>query len=73
MALLRWDKNVSLNRIARALGITSGAVAKWREIPLDRVPDVERLTGYSRKLLRPDFPWDDASIIDKEPCRCIHG
>ena len=58
MALLR-AKKVGINRLARELGITSGAVAKWKEIPLERVPEVARLTGFSRRLLRPDFPWDE--------------
>jgi len=72
MALLRHDKKVGINRLARALGITSGAVAKWQQIPLDRVPEVERVTGYSRKLLRPDFPWDESAAVvpHDEPCRC---
>jgi DNA-binding transcriptional regulator YdaS (Cro superfamily) len=73
MALLRQDKKVGIRRLARALGITSGAVAKWREIPLDRVPDVERVTGYSRKLLRPDFQWDEtvvpAGVLPPAECR----
>lgn len=42
-------------RIARELGITHGAVYQWRRIPAERVLDVERITGVSRHVLRPDL------------------
>ena len=41
--------------LARLLGITRAAVNKWDQIPLRRVPDVERFTGIDRKKLRPDY------------------
>lgn len=41
--------------IARALGITRGAVAKWKAIPPLRVLEIERLTGISKHDLRPDI------------------
>lgn len=42
-------------RIAKELGITHGAVSQWRRVPADRVLEVERLTGVSRHVLRPDI------------------
>lgn len=43
-------------RIAKALGITHSAVLQWaeRQVPAERALDVERLTGISRHVLRPD-------------------
>jgi hypothetical protein len=43
------------SRLADALGITKGAVAQWSDVPIKRVPDVERITGIDRSKLRPDF------------------
>lgn len=36
------------------LGLSRAAVSQWKQIPLNRVRDVERLTGVSRHRLRPD-------------------
>lgn len=42
--------------LARALGgITSQAVSQWRQVPPERVLDVERVTGVPRQELRPDL------------------
>ena len=43
------------SRIAEGLGITPQAVHQWEVVPLDRVPEVEQLTGIPRHKLRPDF------------------
>ena len=43
------------SELARALKITKGAVGQWSKVPLERVPDVERITGIPRHELRPDF------------------
>lgn len=50
--------------LARALGITSQAVYKWRRVPAERVIDVERATRglVTRHELRPDlYPRDRAA------------
>jgi hypothetical protein len=44
-----------LAEIARALGITRAAVAKWARVPAERVLAVEGVTGISRHDLRPDI------------------
>lgn len=41
--------------LARDLGITHSAVLQWKEVPAERVLDVERATGISRRSLRPDL------------------
>ena len=45
----------SRTELARRLGITPGAISQWKRIPIERVPDVEAVTGVKRSVLRPDF------------------
>ena len=42
--------------IARELGVTPGGVWGWyeKQVPAERVLDIERITGISRYDLRPD-------------------
>ena len=42
-------------KLAERLGITPQAISQWREIPVDRVMDVEAVTGIPRSTLRPDI------------------
>lgn len=44
-----------ISEIARACGITHGAVSQWRQVPAERVLVVERVTGVPRHELRPDI------------------
>lgn len=50
--------------LGRELGISQAAVARWKSqdrIPIERVLEVERLTGIPRHQLRPDiYPPSDA-------------
>lgn len=41
--------------LARYLGISQAAISQWRRIPHLRVLEVEKLTGISRHVLRPDI------------------
>lgn len=44
--------------LARSLGITRDAVAKWAQadkVPSDRVGEVARVTGLSPAVIRPDI------------------
>lgn len=56
MDLLREQRGL-MSRIATELGIERSAVAMWKKIPAERVPEVERITGYPRHQLRPDL-WE---------------
>jgi len=48
--------------LARRLGVSPQAVVQWRECPVRRVLDVERLSGVSRSELRPDvYPLVEAA------------
>ena len=40
--------------IARELGITTQAISQWARPPAHHVLTIERLSGVSRHLLRPD-------------------
>jgi DNA-binding transcriptional regulator YdaS (Cro superfamily) len=51
--------------MSKALGLSRGAVSQWKKVPLDRVVDVERITGISRRSLRPDV--FDENIIAHSP------
>lgn len=44
--------------LATKLGIRKQSITKWKHrglVPLHRVPDVARLTGFSPHDIRPDF------------------
>ena len=41
--------------LARLLGVTRSAISQWDRVPVERVLDVERLTGVPRHNLRPDI------------------
>jgi DNA-binding transcriptional regulator YdaS (Cro superfamily) len=63
MDLLRSQRGL-MTRLAAQLGIERGAVAQWKQVPPERVPDVSRLTGIPRHQLRPDL-WEPP-----EACTC---
>jgi DNA-binding transcriptional regulator YdaS (Cro superfamily) len=42
-------------RLAKLLGIWPSSVLRWRDIPAERVIEVERVTGIGRERLRPDL------------------
>lgn len=61
MALIRSRRGL-ISRLAEELGITQGAVSMWKQVPAERLPEVERITRIPRYLLRPDIcppPCDD--------------
>lgn len=41
--------------LAKELGITRGAISKWKRVPAERVLEVERILGVPRHMLRPDL------------------
>lgn len=43
-----------VSRLASMLGVTRSAISQWRRVPLERVPDVARLTGLAEHEIRPD-------------------
>jgi DNA-binding transcriptional regulator YdaS (Cro superfamily) len=47
--------------VARALGLTPGAVSLWRAIPAKHLPALVRLTGRHEWQLRPDLIRDPAA------------
>jgi len=53
--VIRKGPRGSLAKLADALGITRGAVAKWDRVPADKVLAVEANIGVPRHVLRPDL------------------
>lgn len=51
------QKTMSLPTLAKKLGLTKAAVYAWRKngIPVERVIQIEEITGVSRHNLRPDL------------------
>jgi DNA-binding transcriptional regulator YdaS (Cro superfamily) len=45
----------SRRALGRLLGISGQAIANWDRVPAERVADIERVTGISRRQLRPDL------------------
>jgi DNA-binding transcriptional regulator YdaS (Cro superfamily) len=54
-ALAKWLSEHGVTTLARRLGITQPAVSQWKQTPPKRVLDIERITGISRHVLRPDI------------------
>lgn len=61
MELLRAQRGL-MTKIAADLGIERSAVAMWKSVPAKRVPEVSRITGFSRHQLRPDLWEADQSV-----------
>lgn len=48
--------------LAKALNCRPSAISQWRRVPIDRVTEVERLTGIPRHELRPDIFKQDRPL-----------
>lgn len=55
------DKAGSLKAIAQPCGVTEQAVSQWEKVPPKHVLMVEKVSGVSRHLLRPDIYPDPAT------------
>ena len=49
------------SRLADGLGIKKQSIQNWSRIPAERALQIERLTGVSRTILRPDLYPDEAA------------
>lgn len=70
MARIRNQRGL-MAQIARALGISRGAVAMWSRVPSDRLMAVARATGIPAWELRPDMyeappGADGMAVVAKE-------
>ena len=66
--LSAWE-SLSVTDLSRRLNVTRAALYKWRHaekgIPAERAIEIEKLTGVSRALLRPDL-WSIENSIPAE-------
>jgi len=48
------EKAGGIPELARKLGVSRQAIYQWSGVPLDRIVEVEQITGIAREDLRPD-------------------
>ena len=55
------------NALGKEIGRSHVTVLRWRQVPAQHVLSVERLTGISRHILRPDVFGAAPANDDPEP------
>jgi DNA-binding transcriptional regulator YdaS (Cro superfamily) len=57
ITIYRKDNGLTLKAFGDLFGADKSTVLRWEErgVPVERVNDIERVTGISRHLLRPDI------------------
>lgn len=55
--ILLKKAQLTQRELADRLGIKQPSISGWRKrgIPIERVPDIERVTGIPRREIRPDM------------------
>lgn len=66
LSQLLKTKDMRLIDLARKLGVDKSLVTRWaqKEIPVARLPDVERETGIPASVLRPDLAEMMTSVAE---------
>jgi hypothetical protein len=54
MDLIRRHRGLARS-LAKGLNITPGAISQWKRVPAKHLPEVERISGIPRWILRPDI------------------
>jgi DNA-binding transcriptional regulator YdaS (Cro superfamily) len=49
------EKAGGQNALARLLGINESAISRWARVPVERLTEIERLTGVPKHELRPEL------------------
>lgn len=62
-----FEKAGGIASLGRQLGIKGQAISQWERVPDRWVLDVERLTGISRRELRPDRHWPETEAAAAVP------
>ena len=57
LAEYRKAHRKTLEEIGAALGVNKSTILRWEDnqVPVERLADVEKVTGISRQELRPDI------------------
>ena len=55
-----------IDKLAKSLNVTRQIIYKWSKIPSERVIEIERLTGLSRQILRPDLYPSNNNFTTRE-------
>jgi pyruvate kinase len=50
-----FSQRMMVTTLARALGLTTGAVSQWRRVPERHLAAVARIARVSKRRLRPDL------------------
>ena len=59
---LAISQSGGVTRLAAVLGIKQPSVSQWNRVPAERCLAVEKISGVSRHLLRPDiYPYEAAN------------
>jgi DNA-binding transcriptional regulator YdaS (Cro superfamily) len=53
--ILSLRQSRKIGKLAKKLGISRQAIYQWEKVPAERVPEVARITGVSRHILRRDL------------------
>lgn len=59
--------------LAQKLGISRAAISQWTRVPVNRVLEVEKITGISRHTLRPDIYGSEAKAVARQFHRSSQG
>lgn len=63
-----------ISALARSLGLAQPTVSAWKRVPAHRVIQIERLTGVSRRVLRPDlYDVPEPQHRSRDGACCLDG
>jgi hypothetical protein len=49
------ERGITQTSVAAALGLDKSTICRWQDVPSERLLEVEKITGISAFVLRPDL------------------